>query len=61
VLFPKPEQALQRHVVGDIVKIRLLPDDASGRHNRELTCQVPMNEFPPGEIIEIGGTVVGQG
>jgi FKBP-type peptidyl-prolyl cis-trans isomerase SlyD len=60
ILFPKLEQALERHIVGDIVKVKLLPDDAFGRRDSELTCQFRMNEFPPGEIIEIGASIVGR-
>jgi len=61
VLFPRLEQSLEQHVVGDIVKVKLLPDDAFGKRRIELVCEVPMNEFPPGEIIETGNNVVGRG
>ena len=60
-LFPKLEQALENHRTGDIIKVRLLPDDAFGRRKIELLCQTPLQEFPPGEHIEVGGNVVGQG
>jgi len=60
-LFPKLEQALASHVVGDIVSVRLLPDDAFGKRKVELLCQVPLHEFPQGEPIEAGGSVVGKG
>ena len=61
ILFPKLEQALENHVVGDIVTVKLLADDAFGKRNVELLCQVPMSEFPPGETVETGGSVVGTG
>lgn len=61
ILFPKLEQALEKHVVGDIVTVKLLADDAFGKRNVELLCQVPMSEFPPGETVETGGSVVGTG
>ena len=60
-LFPKLEQALENHRTGDIITVRLLPDDAFGRHNVELLCQTPLQEYPPGEHTEVGGNVVGQG
>ena len=60
VLFPKLERALEQHVVGDIVTVRLLPDDAFGKRNVDLLCEVPLDEFPPGETIEIGGSIVGK-
>jgi FKBP-type peptidyl-prolyl cis-trans isomerase SlyD len=60
VLFPKLEKALEQHVVGDIVTVRLLPDDAFGKRNVDLLCEVPLDEFPPGETIDIGGSIVGK-
>ena len=60
-LFPKLEQALENHRTGDIITVRLLPDDAFGKRKVELLCQVPLQEFPPGEHIEIGGNVMGRG
>ena len=60
-LFPKLEQALENHRTGDILTVKLLPDDAFGRRKVELLCQTPLQEFPPGEHIEVGGNVVGQG
>ncbi len=59
-LFPKLEQALEQHTVGDIVTVRLLPDDAFGKRDIDLILQVPLSSFPHGEDIEIGGNVVGQ-
>ncbi|MEN8108330.1 MAG: peptidylprolyl isomerase [Pseudomonadota bacterium] len=58
-LFRKLEQALEQHRVGDIVRARLLPDDAFGKRNIELVQEVPLDTFPPGETIEVGGNVTG--
>ena len=58
-LFGKLECALENHRVGDIVTARLLPEDAFGRRNIDLVCEVPLSEFPAGENIEVGGRVVG--
>jgi len=60
VLFPKLEEALERHVVGDVVSVRLLPDDAFGKRNVDLLYEVPLDEFPAGETIETGGSIVGR-
>ncbi len=60
-LFPKLEQALENHRAGDIITVRLLPNDAFGKRKIELLHQVPLREFPPGEHIEVGGSVVGKG
>ena len=60
-LFPKLEQALDNHRTGDIITVRLLPDDAFGKRKVELLCQTPLQEFPPGESIKVGGSVVGLG
>jgi FKBP-type peptidyl-prolyl cis-trans isomerase SlyD len=59
-LFPKLEQALERHTTGDIVTVRLLPDDAFGKRDVGLLLQVPLSNFPPDENIEVGGNVLGQ-
>jgi len=58
-LFPKLEQELENHGIGDIVTARLLADDAFGKRNLDLVQEVPLEAFPPGEKIEIGGQVVG--
>jgi FKBP-type peptidyl-prolyl cis-trans isomerase SlyD len=60
-LFTKLEQALENHRTGDILTVRLLPDDAFGKRKVELLCQTPLQDFPPGERIEVGGSVVGRG
>jgi FKBP-type peptidyl-prolyl cis-trans isomerase SlyD len=58
-LFAKLEAALEGHRVGDLVRVRLLPDDAFGKRNLDLVHEAPMEELPPGEHIEIGGQIVG--
>jgi FKBP-type peptidyl-prolyl cis-trans isomerase SlyD len=58
-LFPKLERELEGHCIGDIVSARLLPADAFGKRNPELVQEVPLDSFPPGELIEAGGQVVG--
>jgi FKBP-type peptidyl-prolyl cis-trans isomerase SlyD len=58
-LFPKLEQELENHGIGDIIIARLLPDDAFGKRNLDLVQEVPLGAFPPGEKIEVGGQVVG--
>ncbi len=56
---PRLEQELESHKVGDIVRTRLLPDDAFGRRDVELVRDVPLNEIPESEQIEAGGQIVG--
>lgn len=56
---PRLEQELESHKVGDIVKARLLPDDAFGKRDMELLHEVPLSEFPEEENFEVGGQVVG--
>ena len=56
---PRLEQELESHKVGDIVRTRLLPDDAFGRRDVELVREVPLNEIPESEQIEAGGQIVG--
>lgn len=58
-LFPKLEAALEGHGVGDIVRVRLLPDDAFGRRDTELLQEVPVGALPPGEDIAVGRTLTG--
>jgi len=59
LLFPKLENKLESHTIGDIVTARLLPDDAFGKRNIDLIHQVPLNELPSEDNIEIGGKIVG--
>ena len=60
LLFPKLESALESHAIGDIVRAKLLPDDAFGKRNLDLVHQVPLHELPPEDSIEVGGQIVGQ-
>jgi FKBP-type peptidyl-prolyl cis-trans isomerase SlyD len=59
-LFPKLESELESHVIGDIVRAKLLPDDAFGKRNLDLVHQVPLDELPPEDKVEVGGQLVGQ-
>lgn len=58
-LFPKLERELESRSVGDIVTTRLLPDDAFGKRDLDLVCNVPLNKFPPEETIRVGSHVTG--
>jgi FKBP-type peptidyl-prolyl cis-trans isomerase SlyD len=58
-LPPKLEHKLESHMIGDVVQTRLLPDDAFGKRSIELLCEMPLSDFPAGEIIETGGQVLG--
>jgi len=60
LLFPKLENELESHVIGDIVRAKLLPDDAFGKRNLDLIHQVPLDELPPEDKVEVGGQIVGQ-
>jgi len=60
LLFPKLESELETHTTGDIVTTRLLPDDAFGKRKVELLHKVPLDELPPGEVVEAGGSITGQ-
>ena len=59
LLFPKLENELESHTIGDIVTARLLPDDAFGKRNIDLLYQVPLSELPSEDNIEVGGQIVG--
>ena len=59
-LFPKLESELESHVIGDIVRVKLLPNDAFGKRNLDLVHQVPLDELPPEDKVEVGGQLVGQ-
>lgn len=59
-LFPRLESALEGHGVGDIVRVRLLPDDAFGRRDTELLHEVPVDALPAGENLTPGNTLVGE-
>ncbi|MBT8439924.1 MAG: peptidylprolyl isomerase, partial [Gammaproteobacteria bacterium] len=53
------EQELGAHKIGDFVRAQLLPDDAFGKRDAELVCEIPLSEIPAAEQIEVGGHVVG--
>lgn len=59
-LFPKLEGALEGQCIGELVRVRLLPDDAFGRRETELLHEVPLDALPPGEDIATGKSLVGQ-
>ena len=59
LLFPKLENELESHTIGDIVTARLLPDDAFGKRNIDLVHQVPLDELPAEDNIEVGGKITG--
>ena len=59
LLFQKLENELEAHIIGDIVTTRLLPDDAFGKRNIDLIHQIPLDELPSEDTIEVGGKVVG--
>lgn len=59
VLFPKLERELESHVVGDIVTVRLLSEDAFGKRDVELLHQVALGELPPEDLIEVGSNITG--
>lgn len=54
-LFPRLERELESHCIGDIITARLLPEDAFGKRDVELLHQIPLDELPPGDTIEVGG------
>ena len=58
-LFPKLEEALEGRMVGDIVTIKLLPDDGFGKRDTDLIQEVPLAEIPATENIQVGGQLVG--
>ena len=60
VLFPKLERELESHCIGDIVTARLLPEDAFGKRDVELLHQIPLDELPPGDSVEVGGRLIGK-
>lgn len=60
MLFPKLEAALEGHGRGDMVRVKLLPDDAFGKRDLDLLHEVPLDELPPGEQAEVGGQLVGR-
>ncbi|MEZ5542035.1 MAG: FKBP-type peptidyl-prolyl cis-trans isomerase [Pseudomonadota bacterium] len=55
----KLEQRLETCGIGDVIRARLLPDDAFGKRDLDLVCDLPLDTFPPGEAIEPGGKILG--
>jgi FKBP-type peptidyl-prolyl cis-trans isomerase SlyD len=55
----KLERQLESHAIGDVVRARLLPDDAFGKRSIDLIHEMPLSEFPAGETIMAGGQVLG--
>jgi FKBP-type peptidyl-prolyl cis-trans isomerase SlyD len=58
-LFPRLERTLESHCIGDIVTVRLLPEDAFGKRDIELLHTIALDELPPGDTIEVGGHITG--
>ncbi len=58
-LFPRLEEALAGHRVGDIVRVKLFPDDAFGERDLDRVIEVPRERIPPGETVEVGGSLIG--
>ncbi len=58
-LFPKLEEALEGRTIGDIVNIKLLPDDGFGKRDTDLIQEVPLAEIPATENIQVGGQLLG--
>lgn len=58
-LFPKLEKALEGHKVGDVVRVKLLPDDGAGKRDTDLLQEVPLSAIPAAENIKVGGRLVG--
>jgi len=59
VLFPKLEQALEGHKVGDIVQVKLFPDEGFGKRDLDLVQEIPIADIPATETIKVGGQLVG--
>ncbi|MFO1371155.1 MAG: peptidylprolyl isomerase [Candidatus Competibacteraceae bacterium] len=55
------ESALEGHESGFRSAIRVLPADGYGEYNPQAVFGVPRNQFPPGEDIQIGMQVQGEG
>jgi len=53
------EQELDSHKIGDIVTAKLLPEDAFGKCEVDLLHEVPANEIPGSDKIEVGGQLTG--
>lgn len=51
-IFPKIEEALHEKAVGDVVEMKLQPDDAFGEYDPELIQVEPRSQFP--DVLEVG-------
>jgi len=58
-LFPKIEQALEGHVVGDRIAVSLAPEEGFGDHDPNLTFTDDVENVPP-EVRRIGAEVVAE-
>lgn len=58
-LFARLEAALEDRGIGEVVRVRLLPEDAFGRRDVELVQDVPRDALPTGEDIRVGNTLTG--
>ncbi len=58
-LFPKIEQALEGHTIGDRVTVELTPEDGFGEHDPRLTFTDDIEKVPP-EIRHIGAELEAQ-
>ncbi|HQU16701.1 MAG: hypothetical protein B7Z66_06835 [Chromatiales bacterium 21-64-14] len=58
-LFSKLETALAGHRPGDVLRVKLFPGDAFGERDLDLVIDVPRDDLPAGEPIEVGGPVIG--
>lgn len=52
-LFPKIEQALEGHVIGDAVTVTLLPEESFGQRDPKLTFIDDLDNAPP-ELRRVG-------
>lgn len=57
VLFQKLEAALEGRRIGEVLRVRLLPDDAFGRRNPDLLHEIHRDQLPPDERVELGSTL----
>lgn len=57
-LFPAVEKALEGKTAGEVVKVRLTPEDAFGAHDPEYLVEVPRDRFD--FEISVGDLVQGQ-
>ncbi len=57
-MVPGLEKALEGHVAGDIVKVRVSPEEGYGERDEERMIKAPAKEMPPD--LEVGGVVQAQ-